>query len=272
MADTYALLGSMPYAVMPAAEAGAKARAAALDALARDPALVDAHVSLAFVTYSFDWDWARGEEEFKKAIELDPNYATAHYWYSLFLNQIGRADAGLREAERARELEPLSLVGTYSVGLSHYYLREYPTAREYIAKTLEIAPSFPPALRLLGSVQLAEGQTSEAVATFTQLNAVAPDNSLHEALLAYAHGRAGHRARAETILRALETPGTRFVPAAHVAMGYVGVGSFERSFTWFEKAIGERSQALTFLKSEPLFDSIRADVRFQTLMREVRFP
>jgi TolB-like protein/Tfp pilus assembly protein PilF len=273
LADTYALLGSMPYAVMPPTEAGARARAAALDALARDPTLADAHVSLAFVTYSFDWDWATGEQEFKRAIELDPGYAPAHYWYSLYLDQVGRLDAALLEAQRARDLEPLSLVGTYAVGLNQYYERRFGAAREYVRKALEIAPAFPPALRLLGSVELAEGHNDAAVATFERLNTVAPGNSLHLAMLAYAHGRAGHKAQASAILHDLVTSShSRFVPAAHIATGFVGVGAVDEAFGWFDKAIAERSQALTFLRAEPLYDTIRGDSRFAALIKQVGLP
>ena len=273
LADTYALLGSMPYAVMPPTAASTKARAAALEALARDPTLADAHVSLAFVTYSFDWDWATGEQEFKRAIELDPNYAPAHYWYSLYLDQVGRLDAALREAQRARDLEPLSLVGTYAVALNQYYSRRFDAARDYVGKALEIAPTFPPALRLLGSVELAEGHSDAAVATFERLSTVAPGNSLHLAMLAYAHGRAGHKAQGDAILHDLVASSrTRFVPAAHIATGYIGVGSVGEAFSWFDKAITERSQALTFLRAEPLYDVIRSDSRFAALIKQVGFP
>src|SRR6185436_915300 len=112
LADTYALLGSMPYAVMPAAEAGGRAKAAAQHAVAIDPTLVEAQVSLAFVTYGFDWDWASAEAGFRRAIDLDPTYVPAHYWYSLFLGLRGRSNEAIPEAERALSLEPLSLVGS----------------------------------------------------------------------------------------------------------------------------------------------------------------
>ena len=270
LADTYALLGSMPYAVMRPTEASAKAKAAADAALQIDPTLADAHVSLAFVTYSFDWDWQRGEVEFKRAIELDPNYATAHYWYSLYLGQLGRLDEALNEAQRALELEPLSLVGTYSVALVHYFARRYDQAQEFAQKTLEIAPTFPPGIRLLGSVNLARNRGQEGVAHLRRLSDLASDNSLHAALLAYAYGRTGRVGDARAILEALEkTSQIRYVPAAHIAIGYTGLGDRDAAFRWFERGFEERSQALTFLKIEPLFDSLRPDPRFEDLRRRV---
>jgi serine/threonine-protein kinase len=273
LADTYALLGSMPYAVMPPSEAGTKAKAAAVKALSIDPTLAEAEVSLAFVTYSFDWDWPRGEAGFKRAIALDPDYAPARYWYSLFLGQTGRVEEALAQAQRAQELEPLSLVGTYAVGLAHYYARRMQPAAAFAEKTLEIAPAFPPGLRLLGTVRVAEGRTADGIAHLRRLHELAPDNTLHTALLSYAYGRAGRRAEAEATLDGLIAEARqRFVPAAHVAMAYVGLERRDEIFRWFEKAYEERSQALTFLKIDPMFDSLRSDPRFVDLVRRVRLP
>jgi tetratricopeptide (TPR) repeat protein len=260
----------MPYAVMRPSEASARAKAAANAALQIDPTLADAHVSLAFVTYGFDWDWQRGEVEFKRAIELDPDYATAHYWYSLYLGQLGRLDEALSEAQRALELEPLSPVGSYSVALVHYFARRFDQAREFAQKTLEIAPTFPPGIRLLGSVDLARNQGEEGAAHLRRLFDLAPDNSLHAALLAYAYGRTGRPGDARAILETLEkTSQVRYVPAAHIAIGYAGLGDREAAFRWFDKGYAERSQALTFLKIEPLFDALRPDPRFEHLLRRV---
>jgi TolB-like protein/tRNA A-37 threonylcarbamoyl transferase component Bud32/Tfp pilus assembly protein PilF/DNA-binding transcriptional regulator YdaS (Cro superfamily) len=270
LADTYALLGSMPYAVMPPSEAGTKAKAAAVKALSIDPTLAEAEVSLAFVTYSFEWDWPRGEAGFKRAIALDSDYAPAHYWYSLFLGQTGRVEEALAQAQRAQELEPLSLVGTYAVGLAHFYARRMQPAAAFAEKTLEIAPAFPPGLRLLGSVRVAEGRPVDGITHLRRVHELAPDNTLHTALLSYAYGRAGRRVEAEAMVAGLITDArTRFVPAAHIAMAYVGLERRDEIFRWFEKAYQERSQALTFLKIDPMFDSLRSDPRFLDLVRRV---
>jgi serine/threonine-protein kinase len=272
LADTYALLGSMPYAVMPPAEAGSRAKAAAHQALAIDPTLAEAQVSLAFVTYSFDWDWAGGELAFRRALDLDPEYVPAHYWYSLYLGQLGRLDEALFEAERAVDLEPLSLVGSYAVGLQHYFRRRFDTAGEYASKTLEISPAFPPSRRLMGMVALAEGRHADAISQLRQLYEAAPENSLAEALLAYAYGRAGERQLALALVRDLvAATKTRFVPKAHIAIAYVGMGDRDLAFDCFEQAVVERSQALTFLKIDPLFDPVRGDPRFASLQKRVGF-
>jgi serine/threonine-protein kinase len=273
LADTYAMLGSMPYADLPDLEAGPKAKAAAIRALEIDETLAEAHVSLAFITYSFEWDWAEGERQFKRAIELDPDYATAHYWYALYLNQLGRTDEALVQAQRAVDLEPLSLVGTYAVGLVHYFARQFDPARRYAEKTLEISPQFLLGLRLRGMVDIAQGRYAAAIQGFGDLYRAQPDSSLSAGLLAYAYGRAGERAKAHAVLDALVARSRdRFVSPANIALGYVGTDEADRALRWLELAYEQRSQALTFLKADPLYDRLRRDPRMTDLIARVGFP
>jgi TolB-like protein/Tfp pilus assembly protein PilF len=270
LSDTYQMLGSMPYAVMPAAEAAEKAKAAAHKALAIDETLAEAHVSLAFVTYAFDWQWADGEREFQRAIELDPTYVTAHIWYALYLGSVGRVNEAIVEAERARALDPLSLIGTYSVGLAHYFGRRYDTAEEFARKALEIDSNFPSARRLLGEVYAAEGRHAEALTEFKRLNDTSRGNWLHMALLAQAYGRTNDRAKAREILAGMiETSKTRFVPPAQIAIGFVGLDDRDAAFAWLERARAEHSQVLTFVKMDPMFDPLRSDPRYTELIRNI---
>jgi len=273
LADTYAMLGSMPYAVMPGSEAGGKAKAAASRALALDESLVEARVSLAFVTYAFEGNWAEGERDFKRAVELDPSYGTGHLWYALFLGQVGRIDESLAEAERCRALDPLSLIGTYSVGLAHYFGRRYDAAAEFAQKALEIDPRFPSGRRLLGQTYAAQGRADDALAEMLRLNANAPRNWLHMGLLANAYGRANKPDKAREILDGMiQESKTTFVPAAQVAIGYVGIGDRDAAFAWLDRAVAEHSQALNFLKTDPMFDAIRSDPRYAALITRVGFP
>jgi serine/threonine-protein kinase len=273
LADTYALLGSMPYAVLSQSEAGAKAKAAARRALDLDESLAEAHVSLAFVTYAFDWDWAAGEREFKRAIELDPDYATAHYWYSFFLGQMGRIDEAIAEGRRALEAEPLSLMGAYTIGLANYFGRRFPPSREFGAKVLEITPGFAPGRRLIGSVDIAERRYADAIREFRQLHAAAPDNSLHTALLAYAYGQAGERTQSDELLNGLIAASRlKYVSPANIGLGYIGAGRADAAMKWLEAAYAEHSQALTFLKVDPLYDPLRSDPRFVDLLARLHFP
>jgi eukaryotic-like serine/threonine-protein kinase len=273
LADTYAMLGSMPYADLSEADAGPKAKAAATKALAIDDTLAEAHVSLAFITYAFEWNWARGEAEFKRAIELDPEYATAHYWYALYLNQVGRTGEALAQAQRSVELEPLSLVGTYSVGLCHYFARDFDAARRYAGKTLEISPQFLLGRRLLGMVDIAAGRNADAIAGLRALHQAQPESSLSAGLLAYAFGRAGDRVSAHAVLDALiKKSQERFVSPANIALGYVGTDETDTAIRFLEMAHDQRSQALTFLKNDPLYDRLRSDPRVVDLIARVGFP
>jgi eukaryotic-like serine/threonine-protein kinase len=273
IADTYAMLGSMPYADLSESDAGPKAKAAATKALELDETLAEAHVSLAFITYAFEWDWARGEAEFKRAIELDPEYATAHYWYALYLNQVGRTDEALAQAQRSVDLEPLSLVGTYSVGLAHYFARDFDAARRYADKTLEISPQFLLGRRLRGMVDIAMGRNADAIVGLRALNQAQAESSLSAGLLAYAYGRAGDRASAHAVLDPLVTRSQeRFVSPANIALGYVGTDEVDTAIRFLELAYAQRSQALTFLKNDPLYDRIRSDPRVVDLIARVDFP
>ncbi len=270
LSDTYQMLGSMPYAVMPAAEAASKAKAAAHKALEIDDTLAEAHASLAFVTYAFDWQWADGEREFRRAIELDPAYATARLWYAGYLGLVGRVNEGIVEAERARALDPLSLIGTYQVGLAHYFARRYDVAEQFARKSLEIDANFPSGRRLLAQVFAATGRHAEALVEFKQLNDTSRGNWLHMALLAQAYGRTNDHANAREILGGMiEASKTRFVPPAQIAIGYIGLDDRDAAFAWLERARAEHSQVLTFVKMDPMFDSLRADPRYAELIRRI---
>jgi tetratricopeptide (TPR) repeat protein len=273
LADSYALLGSMPAAVIPPKVAGAKAKEAAQKALVLDGTLAEAEVSLAFAIYSFDWDWATGEAHFRRAIALDPENVAAHYWYALYLGQMGRLDEALHEAQRALELEPLSLLGTYAVGLAHYSARRFDLARQYAEQALEISPEFPLAARLLGKVESAEGRYAEAVEHCRRQYDRAPDNSMSAALLAHAYARAGELTKARQIMNDLvRQAAATYVSPVNIAFGFIGLDDKDAAFSWLEKGYAERSQGLTFLNNEPIFDPLRSDPRFASLVRRVGLP
>lgn len=273
VADTYSLLGSIPVASLPPPEAGARAVAAARRALEIDDSLAEAHVSFAFATYSFEWNWRGGELHFKRAIELDPDYATAHYWYSLYLGQVGRVDQALIEAQRAIQLDPLSLVGTYAVGLAHYYGRRFEEATAFAGKVLEVSPSYPLGLRLMGSASLRRGDPGRAIDTYRQLHTAEPASSLYTAWLAHAYASAGNAGKARELITELEAEAaSRYVSPANLAVAYVGVGDRDAAMACLERAFVERSQGLTFLKIDPVYDPLRTDPRFTELLRRVNFP
>src|SRR4029077_12919251 len=141
LADSYALIGG--YSGVPQAEFMQKARAAALRALELDDSLPEAHAALALIVQDYDWDWQTAGKEYRRAIELNPNYATAHHWYAEHLTWLGRFDEALRESERARQLDPLSLIIAADNGATLYYSRQYDRAIAKFRSVRELDPTFP---------------------------------------------------------------------------------------------------------------------------------
>ena len=164
LADCYSSLGSSSY--LAPRDAFPQAKAAALKALELDENLAEAHNSLAFVADIYDWNWQEAEKEYKRAIALNPNYATAHLWYGLYLDSMGRFDEGLLEYNRARELEPLSLIINTQLGFHYYLARQYEQAAKQLTATLEMNPNFAYAHSHLGSVYRQKPTLGDAVAEY----------------------------------------------------------------------------------------------------------
>ena len=260
LADCYVLLPE--YSEIPQAEFMAKARVAALKALQLDEGLAEAHTSLALITENYDWDWQTAEKEYRRAIELNPNYATAHHWYAEYLTWLGRFDEALRESERARRLDPLSLIIASDNGTIFYFSRQYDRAEETFNAVLEMEPAFPRA-HMVRLVYAEKGQFANALADVEKYS---PHSTPWD--LAYLLGRSGHAAAAQ---RALEEVLTRRPPVdpAAIAWSYIGMGNKEQALAWLEKAYAQHSNGMVTLKVEPGWDPLRSDPRFQDLLRRV---
>jgi Flp pilus assembly protein TadD len=168
------------------------------------------------------------------------------------------------------DLEPLSPVGTYAVGLTHYCARRFDRAREYAHRILEVDSEYPLGLRLLGSSLVAEGRFMEAIEPYERLARAAPDNSLYAGWLAHVYGRAGRLQQAREILTRLSmSKSARDVAAANIAIGYIGIGDHDAALSWLEQAYADHSQALTYLKIDPLYDPLRTHPRFTALVQAV---
>ena len=268
LADCYSLLNV--YNIGPATESNPKAREAATRALALDETLAEAHASLAFVSYRFDWNWAEAEQHFKRAIELKPDYATAHQWYSAMLAAMGRFDESNTEARRAHELEPFSLTINSDVGRHLYYARQFEQALATHRQTLEMDSNFSRAHYELGYVLAQMGRHAEAVAEFQQALAL-DQNSLNARVgLGYAYAVSGQKKQAIQIIEQLnELAKQHYVSPYHLAVIYAGLGAREQALSNLEKAVEERFNWIAFIKVEPLFESLRADSRFAALVRRV---
>lgn len=272
LADSYALMSS--YYVSPPGEVTPKARAAALKALQLDNSLAEAHTALALITENYDWDWQTAEKEFRLAIQLDPNYPTAHHWYAEYLGWQGRFKEAFAESERARQLDPLSLIIATDHAAILYDARQYAAAIQEFRTILEINPNFGRAHGLLLYSYVAAKQFDKAINDVEKWRRT--DNSPGLWVLqAFIYGRSGNLSEARHLVADFEQSNVqgrddpRWLPSAIVA--YLAVDQRDQIFAVLQRAFLERSNTLTGLKVDPVYDPIRTDPRFQDLLRRVGF-
>ena len=271
LADCYTLLGSAGYAVLPAAEALGRARAAALAALEADPELAEAHTSLALVRFRLDWDWPGAEQEFQRAIHLNPGFASAHHFHGLFLAAMGRFEEAIARIQVAQELDPLSSIVGTAAGRVRHFARDLDGAVEQYRKTLDMDPNFPEVHFNLALVHLQRGAFGEAQASLERAMDLAGHRPVTVAILGYLHARAGHAAEARTALAELAAASGRGeIASLHMAYIHIGLGEQDRAFEYIEEGYRERVGLLVFAKVEPIFDPLRDDPRFEDLLRRMR--
>jgi TolB-like protein len=266
LADCYALLTG--YSGAPSSKYMPKARAAALRALQIDDSLPEAHTALALIVQNYDWDWPTAEKEFRRAIELNPNYATAHHWYAEHLMWRGRFDEAFQESERARLLDPLSLIIAVDDAAILYNSRQYDRAIEKLRTVLVMDPNFPRAQIIIGAYT-EKGQFAEALADIeSQRQLFAPASYWAE--LANVYGRSGQKSLAKHALHELQSLGRRQRLDPYLfAWAYASSADKDQTLAWLEKAYSERSYTLTALKVDPVFDPFRNDRRFQDVLQGV---
>lgn len=267
LADSYNLLAI--YNVSAPREIFPKARAAAVKALEIDDTLAEAHTSLAHVLQYFDWDWSGAEREYRRALELNPDYATTHHWYANYLITMGRHTEAMEEMRLAQRLDPLSPIIEGNIGNHLYYTRRYDQAMKHFRKMLEMEPDFYGTHSNLGGVYEQKGMYGEAISEFEKALAL-DDNLPTRAWLGHAYALAGKTAAAHEIIDDLkERAQSRYVSPYDIAMIYVGLGDVGQAFAWLEKAYEDRSDSLVWLKIDPRLDSIRSDPRLIDLMGRV---
>jgi len=274
LADSYGILGSVPYDVLPPREAQSKARDAAEIAVKLDDSLAEAHTSLAQVKLHLDWDWVGAEREFRRAIALNSGYATARQWYTEYLWAMGRMDEALKEIERARQLDSHSVVAKVAVGRHFIYMRQYEKALAPLQEALEAEPDDFLAHFQMGMANLQLGRREAALRSFEQALKVYPDGPLAVLGLGYARAAVGRKAEARQTIGELDRLRRKrgHVPALYVAGLHAGLGEKDRAFEWLEKAYQERSDYLIQLKREPAFQNLRGDPRFNELVRRIGLP
>ena len=270
IADCYNMFGYWGY--LPPREAFPRAKAAAEKALAIDDTLAEAHTSLAHVRHWYDWDWPEARKQYETAIELNPNYATAHQWYAEYFSTLGKHEEGMEEAERSRELDPLSpIVGTQLAGVC-YVARKYDLAVEEFTRVLEMDRDFVYAHFLLSWVYVQLSRYDEAIAEVQKaIDLTGGGTTMMVSTLGYFYALSGREAKAREILNEIVRPSeAAFVPADSIALVHTGLGQMDEAFEWLDKAFEQRSHWLVWLKVLPIFDGMRSDDRFNLMLKKMK--
>jgi len=267
VADSYIVLGAHRH--LPVKEAFPKARDAAMRALDLDETLAEAHTSLGTVKTFYDWDWPGSEREFRRALDLNPNYATAHHWYSHYLAAVGQLDEAVSEIKRARELDPFGVTVNVWLAETLYYSRQYDQAIEQYGKTLELYPELAGDLHAnIGDCYVQKRMFTEAVSEWQKAltlggNAKVAAN-LEKAYLS--SGYSGYLRKRLDLLK--ESAQTEPVSPLNFAYAYALLGDKDHVLEWLEKAYQERDPWL-YVKAEPRLDNLRSDPRFMDLLRRL---
>jgi DNA-binding winged helix-turn-helix (wHTH) protein/tetratricopeptide (TPR) repeat protein len=268
LADAYSVLGNYRYGSLPADECFRRARAAALKAVEADDELAEAHASLAIIKAYQERDVEGAESEFRRAVELDPSYPTAHHWYSDFLAMLGRTGEALAEAERAAALDPLSPIISTTVGERLYFARDYERAAERLRRTLELDPDFIQARFYLGLVYVRQRRRPEAVAELKRARELAGGGDARvAAALGEAYALSGRKSEARRLLDELAAAGAEVSPS-DMALVHDSLGERERAYEWLSKARDKartNPEAANVLRADPRLDALRADPRFRDI-------
>jgi TolB-like protein/DNA-binding winged helix-turn-helix (wHTH) protein/tetratricopeptide (TPR) repeat protein len=268
LADSYALAGDWLYGVLSPQDAFRQARAAATRALALDETLGEAHTSLAFALDLYAWDWAAAEKEYKRAIELNPGYATAHHWYGWHLLVMGRTSEGIFEMRRAESLDPLSLIISADLAEALCIAHLYDESVQQSKRTLDLDPNFALAHYQLGQALAQKHLHDEAIAELQRAIELSGHSGAFDSNLAYVYAVSGRKVEAENIIKDLEArPDKNPSIDANIALVYVGLGDHDQAMIWLNKAYEARFNPSILLR--PGFDPLRSDARFEDLRRRL---
>ena len=269
ISDAYSTLAWLEY-VRPRS-AFPSARKAALRALELDSTLAEAHTALGFVRFLYDRSWVEAERDFRRAIAFNPNYPTAHQFYSDLLKAMGRLDEALVEINRALELDPVSLGINTALGHVLYLSRRYDDAIAQYRRALDLNPNFAQAHLWFGRPYLEKGMFGPAIDEVRTAVRLTHESTMSLAVLGHALASAGRPKEAQQILSTLAKRGrSQYVPSYWIALVYVGLRDKERAFQWLRRAEDERSAWLAWVKVEPRFDNLRSDPRFGRLLRRLK--
>ena len=268
IADSYSLLGE--YGNIPRKELYPKAEAAVKKALEIDNRLAEVHTSFASLLMLRKWDWVNSEQEFKLALELNPNYATAHHWYSQWFLNMGRLEESLRMISRAAELDPVSQAILKDKGLTLYYSRQYDDTIEMARKTLELDPSYAAAHRLLSLAYQGKELLDEAIAENRNWGTLTGNKVETAVALAQLYAVSGQREEAKKLVEVVEQDKLRIDQVCRgLGLVYAALGEIDTAFKWLEKSYQRREESLLSLKVDPKADRLRSDPRFIALLKKI---
>jgi len=269
LADSYNLLGS--YGEMPMRHSHPKARTAASRALELDDQIAEAHTSLGAIITGYYWEWPEAEKHLRRALALNPDYATGHEWYSEYLSRMARHEEAIRAAHRAQEIDPVSLRAKSHVALAFYRAGQYDDAIKQSQNTLELNPDLFTAHVIFGLSLVQKRMYGEAIAELQKARVVTGNSPDSVGLLGYGYGMAGLKREARDALKELDqlSRHNRYVSPFCKVMVYIGLGEKDRAFEWLERAYEERIWHLGVLAADPMFDPLRSDPRFRNLVRRM---
>lgn len=275
LADAYALLGSNPTAVISRHDAMEKAREAAQKALSLNDRLVEAHTSLAFIEWHYDWNWTAAEKEFRLALQIDPSYATAHHWYAYYLMAQGRPEESLGEIRAAQRLDPLSLIINTDVAEMLFYAGRYDESIQQAERVLEMDPNFVLAMNVIAWTYVKERKYDDALQEVRRAMSVPGAGRAMEGSLAESYALAGQTAMARKLLARMQVESETLHRQGlwvSIASTYAALGDRDEAFAWLEKAVQARDGGLTLIERLPFLDSLHSDPRFADLVRRIGLP
>jgi TolB-like protein/Tfp pilus assembly protein PilF len=268
LADSYTTLGYV--GSLAPRDCFPQAKEAALRALKLDKMLAEPHTSLAYAKFYYDWDWDGAESEFKEAIALNPNYATAHHWYSVFLTARQRPPDALAEIQRAQELDDSLIIAT-DIGFESFYSGRYNEAIKQLQSVLALKQDFPLASLWLGRTYQEKKMYDEAVEEYQKAEAILPGFVPAKAAIGNAYGVSGKKADARRVLHELDELAKKgsYVTPYGTALVYAGLGEKDKAFDALDQARKDRSHWLVWLKLDPRWRNLRTDPRFAELVRRI---
>jgi serine/threonine-protein kinase len=267
LADCFVLLGAYEY--MAPKEAFSNAKGLAQKALDIDSTLAEAHASLGFIAFVHAWNWHEAEQRFRHAIELNPNYAVVHFWYSIFLTASGRTNEGLAEIKRAERADPMWTLASSARGWILYLARQYDDAIDRCLKTLDFDPNTGPALSTLALSYMEKSDLDKALPILQQAK-MRMGLQIVGSYLARAHALSGRRLEAQQVLEEMsELSKSQYVSSYFIAAAHVALGEGDETFQRLDRAFEERDPWLIYLKVDPMFDRVRSDPRMTTLLGRV---